>query len=108
MSTSLPPTTPAGAQGESPNPEENGRPLANRVSWEETVRRWSTTCSLCRQPCASEDAKQLALGHVMHQACYDEWLESQDDGARLEAKIRNFAAEEETRRRVRKWMTGEQ
>jgi hypothetical protein len=93
---------------ESSNHQENLQPSPSPVSWEETVLRWSTTCSLCEQPCASEDAKQLALGHVMHLACYDKWLESQDDGARLKAKIQSIMAEDEIDRGVRKWMRGEQ
>src|SRR5690606_31391421 len=109
MSESLPPTRATDDTNtcSSSNQQGNGPTSPTPVSWEETVRRWSTTCSLCQQPCASEDAKQLAVGHVMHWACYDKWLESQDDGAHMQAKIRSIAAEDAIRRRFRKWKAGE-
>ena len=91
----------------SPHQQGSGPPSPQSVTWEETLRRWATTCSMCRLPCASEDAKQLALGHVMHWACYDQWLESLEEGAKRNAKTRNFAKEDELRRRFRKWKAGE-
>jgi hypothetical protein len=92
---------------ESHPPQETGRSSSEHVSWDEIVRRWSITCSLCRQPCASEDSKQLALGHVMHLSCYESWLKSQEDEARLKAKIRTIEDEGELRRRFRKWKRGQ-
>lgn len=73
-------------------------------SFEETKRRWMTTCSICGESCAGPDVKELALGHVMHLACYDRWLESQDDGAQHEAKLRNLAAADALRRRMDEWV----
>lgn len=112
MSESFPSTNDSGGrQGNTnacklSNQPESGPSSPQPVSWEETLRRWATTCSICGQPCTSEDAKQLALGHVMHWACYDEWLESLEAGSKRKAP-RNIAAENELRRRFRKWKAGE-
>ena len=59
------------------------------VSFEESVRRWSTTCLMCGESCdGAENPVQLALGHVMHRECYDWWLETQDESSPISAVLR--------------------
>ncbi|MBX3435752.1 MAG: hypothetical protein KF847_20735 [Pirellulales bacterium] len=53
--------------------------MAGQETFEESARRWSTTCLACQEPCGPGEAKRLALGHVMHWDCYDAWLRRQDD-----------------------------
>jgi hypothetical protein len=48
-------------------------------SFEESRRRWTTTCLYCRESCeCSEDVKELAMGHVAHRHCYDQWQKGVD------------------------------
>jgi hypothetical protein len=46
----------------------------DRVAIDVSLRSWSSTCCECRKACDTADAKELGLGHVMHQVCYERWL----------------------------------
>ncbi len=78
--------------------------MGNFDALPESMRRWSTTCSLCGELCVGEGVKELALGHVMHLACYDKWLASQDDLARRKAQLANLSAADALRRRMEEWV----
>lgn len=64
----------------------------NPVSFEESMRRWSSTCMVCGEPCEAEEKPlQLALGHAMHRECYELWLETQDEKSPITAVLRAVA-----------------
>ena len=78
--------------------------MTGPISFAELTRGWSTKCSLCGKPCFDRDVKELALGHATHWMCYDKWLESQDDGAWLTAKLRSLAVMDKARIRMDEWV----
>ena len=53
------------------------------VSFEESIRRWSLTCTECGKPSdGGGGVVQLALGHMIHRQCYKAFLRQQEDAAR--------------------------
>lgn len=74
--------------------------MSVQVSFDELIRRWASQCSACRLPCAADDAKQLELGHAMHQVCYEWWLLRHDERASRVARQQARMAAEEFQRRA--------